>query len=266
MFPRTRDELEEAKKYFHVDGEWSEPDDNGALSVKGDCSLEDLPQGMTTLPLQFKNVTGDFDITAKGITSLIGCPEVIEGAFRASSNNFLDLKYSPKEANHTILANCNIKSLNGFHTNSKYYDLSYNNLTSVKGLNPTDPCTLVIYGNNLSNVMGIHSNVRALYLARVKSLKEKNFELIIDQKTPITSLEGLSDNLQMIVIGPSTPLLELLMLPNLILDYIYIGIDDPNKAQTLNALLKKYKPLGPDGVVPMAFELRKYGYNENARL
>lgn len=64
------------------------------INVKGDVFC--LGQNFATLPFQFDIVLGDFDVTNVGLTSLIGCPRIIDGSFLCDNNNITNLEYFPQ--------------------------------------------------------------------------------------------------------------------------------------------------------------------------
>lgn len=261
MFAQTQDEITQAlEKYFEIDGNWS-IDQQGKVVVDGVCTLIE-PSTTGILPVRFSSVSEHFEIPNGNLNSLEGCPVSVGQDFNASHNPLRNLKYAPKKVGlRVMLNNCGLTNLNGFACDCRAFFLNDNDLTTLAGLTPAHggggKSTLVkVARNRLQDMHGW-----SIYIAGVE---------MPHQKVPVTSLEGLPTNIQMIMIDVNTPILELLFMPNLKIDKIMFPKEDQDANATkiahLMDLLKKYKPLGPDGVMPMAMELRRMGYAENARL
>ncbi len=67
--------------------------DNGTIDVFGNVNLHRV--GITKLPVIFRKVTGEFDCGSNSLTTLMGCPLIIDGEFDCSFNNLTSLKYCP---------------------------------------------------------------------------------------------------------------------------------------------------------------------------
>ena len=68
-----------------------------------------------TLPFNFLKVSGNFDCSDLGITSLKGCPEYVGGNFICQYNNLNTLKYLPKIINGNCYILNNIPLINKEH-------------------------------------------------------------------------------------------------------------------------------------------------------
>ena len=66
---------------------------DGKYEVDGDVNLSD--RGLWEIPVRFKYVSGNFNISKNYIESLYGCPEYVDGNFDCSSNYLVNLKYFP---------------------------------------------------------------------------------------------------------------------------------------------------------------------------
>jgi len=90
---------------------------------------------MDNLPVKFDYIMGDFDISGCGLTSLMGCPETIDGNFICTNNMLKDLSMGPTQ----VLKNYDVRqsglySLEGSPEKvGGNFDCSYNNLANLKG-------------------------------------------------------------------------------------------------------------------------------------
>jgi hypothetical protein len=58
--------------------------EDGTIDVNGDVNLS--YKGLTELPLEFRNVTGNFSCHSNLLTSLEGCPKSVGGDFYCDNN------------------------------------------------------------------------------------------------------------------------------------------------------------------------------------
>lgn len=90
---------------------------------------------MDNLPIKFDYIMGNFDISDCGLTSLMGCPETIDGSFICTNNMLNDLSMGPIH----VLRNYDVRqsglySLEGAPEKvGGDFDCSYNNLVNLKG-------------------------------------------------------------------------------------------------------------------------------------
>jgi hypothetical protein len=68
--------------------------EDGSIDVDGNVSIN--RQGIKELPIQFRNIEGNFNCYSNKLTTLKGCPIRVGGDFVCSWNNLKDLKHSPK--------------------------------------------------------------------------------------------------------------------------------------------------------------------------
>lgn len=85
----TKGQLEFIEK--NIEGTWVQNVDS-SVSIKGDfiCAA----QGLKSIPVQFKDVSGGFYCFDNKLTSLKWCPETV-GDFFCSNNKLTSLKYCP---------------------------------------------------------------------------------------------------------------------------------------------------------------------------
>lgn len=258
------------QEYFTIQGD--ERIRDGVVDVNGNVVMK---KSAERLPVIFDQVSGSFTAVKRGLTSLAGSPRRVGMGFDVSSNRLTSLVGSPREVedfgchnnpleslegmpevirNEVDVSHCGLGSLEGITPNARIYVVSFNDLVSIRGIQTNAKvCAVIAEGNRLSSLEGCPPNCRTLY--------------IHSQKAPMKTLEGLPKRIYYIHIDDSAPMLMLLGTRINHLDEEHVSIFGKNrdKAQTLMALLKEYHPDGPDGAVPMAFDLIKHGYRENAR-
>jgi hypothetical protein len=69
-------------------------DNNGFVSIDGACELKGKIRE-NKLPIQFTNVTGDFNCMKANLTTLEGVPESVGGSFFCADNQLTSLKGAP---------------------------------------------------------------------------------------------------------------------------------------------------------------------------
>lgn len=105
---------------------------NGKINVFGNLNLDlngDFPEY-----IQFYHVYGYVNIGNCNLTTLKGCPVLIDGWFSCNDNRLTTLKYGPKR----------VQIKRQFNTN---YECNGNILTSLKGLPKTLPGNLWVFNN-----------------------------------------------------------------------------------------------------------------------
>ena len=87
-----------------------------------------------------------FDCHNRGITSLVGCPRVVNGTFDCGDNKLVNLKGGP------------------VHVDGDY-DCSYNPLlTSLEGVAPTIGTIFTCMGNKqITSLHNIHKHIKSIY-------------------------------------------------------------------------------------------------------
>ena len=123
-----------------VKGTWS-IDKKGFVNVKGSVKTTDFGQYQDQI--KFGVVTGIFDCSDEGLTSLKGCPKYVGGSFNCYNNELTTLEGCPKKVDGdfdcsdnylTSLVGCPVK------INGNFY-CYHNQLTSLKG------CPKLVYEN-----------------------------------------------------------------------------------------------------------------------
>jgi len=129
--------------------------DDFSIDVNGDVNL--YGKGLTKLPIKFRNVYGNFDITNNRLISLIGCPETVGGNLRCRNNNLRSLLGSPKTVGGYFYCSSNkLTSLLGApKTVVGNFICTYNNLTSLEGGPKTVGGSFFCTTNNLTSLDGI---------------------------------------------------------------------------------------------------------------
>lgn len=88
---------------------------NGVVNVEG--SLYAVSINLTSIPVQFGKVTGDFAVNNNSLTSLKGCPHTVGKGFYCWNNKLTSLEYVPTKIGEKI--NCNG---NQFILNDKLFE------------------------------------------------------------------------------------------------------------------------------------------------
>jgi len=112
---------EQLSEYFELYDDAVITIDDDMFSVVGGVKLG---RSIEKIPFQFKKVTGDFDCSESGLTTLEGCPVEVVGNFYCSNNKLLSLEGGPKIVKES-------------------YYCSTNPFTSLKGL--PDECGEVFF-------------------------------------------------------------------------------------------------------------------------
>jgi hypothetical protein len=110
---------------------------DGSIDVSGDVNLS--YKGLSELPLKFRNITGDFFCDNNKLTSLEGCPQSV-GHFFCSYNQLKTLEGSPQ-------------SVDG------YFSCSYNQLSSLEGSPRKVGGDFECYNNQLRSLEGSPQSV-----------------------------------------------------------------------------------------------------------
>ncbi len=158
-------------------------DDNEfVVNVYGDVNLGN--QNLTSIPVKFGVVDGNFIAVNNKLTSLYGCPSIVKKRFSVSMNHLTTLEGGPSvvEENYCCTHN-NLSSLNGVAKKIKGTLLaSDNHITTIEYL------PLSCFDINMDRNPGLleFENIRDL-----KTLKKHQIILIerrdLDKALPLTS-------------------------------------------------------------------------------
>ena len=106
---KTRMSIEEWLEGFE-DIEYEIHEDNSVSITYGSLELREMIDGY--IPVQFREVYADFNISGNGITSLKGSPSIIGDSFYCANNKLKTLEFCPKEIDNTFVCfNNNLKTL-----------------------------------------------------------------------------------------------------------------------------------------------------------
>jgi hypothetical protein len=107
--------------------------EDGSIDVDEDVDLS--YRGLTKLPLEFRNVSGNFKCIYNKLTSLEGSPQSVGGGFYCYSNQLTSLEGCPQEVDGDF--NCSENKLisleGGPQSVGNSFDCSYNKLISLEG-------------------------------------------------------------------------------------------------------------------------------------
>ena len=67
---------------------------DGSIDINGDVKVWSI--GMTSLPLRFGKVSGNFNVRLNDLTTLIGSPHIVGGDFNCENNNLSSLDGCPE--------------------------------------------------------------------------------------------------------------------------------------------------------------------------
>lgn len=85
--------------------------ENGHVDVNGFVDLKN--KNLAFIPVQFNHVSGSFYCSGNRLTSLKGCPVIVDKAFSCSRNKLDDLEFSPKKTASFFCIKSDLKSLRG---------------------------------------------------------------------------------------------------------------------------------------------------------
>jgi hypothetical protein len=114
-----KDEVDAICNLYNISNYTINPD--GSIDVDGNVRL--CNKNLTSLPLKFCNVVGDFQCSQNRLTSLEGCPTKVGGNFYCEENQLTSLKYCPivggghincRDNYLTSLEHCTKECFNGF--------------------------------------------------------------------------------------------------------------------------------------------------------
>lgn len=263
--------MEIFNRHFKATGQVRVNDD-GTIDVDGDCEMTARPGGNAAgnrMPVRFGRVTGTFDVSSQGLTSLEGSPATVGKGYVANDNPLRDLQgiSSIDIESGTVLhlENCNLTGLQGIPWASRIYLSRNHGLKSLQGIPDQGICSIWATGCNLADLHGCPGKCRGIDIR--------------DQVSPMRSLEGLPPRLQWFKIDDTAPLLKILetrLVPGKAAaeaaaragrgfwSHFQI-VGEVKKVADIMRLLEELYPDGDDAIPAMAMELIKLGYRQNAR-
>jgi len=149
--------------------------EDGSIDVHDDVHLFDI--GLTKLPLNFRNVTGNFYCNNNQLTSLEGGPRFVGGNFYCYDNQLTSLEGAPESVGRDFYCRDNqLTSLEGAPESvGRDFNCSNNKLTSLEGTPSHVGGGFYCYDNQLTSLEGSPQSVNG------------NFYCYNNQ---LTSLEG----------------------------------------------------------------------------
>lgn len=141
------EQIEVWLKKYHIENYMIDPNTHH-VHVKGHVFL--MKKALPHLPIQFGEVTGDFNCSANFLNTLKGVPHIVGGNFDVSNNWLSNFEHAPLVVKGKFTAKHNkINQLNGLTPNLMHtLDLSYNQITQL-GEIPKDILHLNLNANKL---------------------------------------------------------------------------------------------------------------------
>ena len=131
-----------------------EKNDKPVIDYNGDVKFSNCK--MSSLPIYFNKVGGDFDCFSNNLTSLEGAPREVGGDFECSGNKLTTLEGGPREVGGDFICNYNnLTSLEGGPEKvGGYFCCAFNELTSLEGAPEKVGENFNCIHNNLTSLEG----------------------------------------------------------------------------------------------------------------
>ena len=131
FFQTPKDKIIQLCKKFNIQNYSINPD--LSIDVEGTVDIHGLK--LSSLPLRFSIVRGDFSCAYNNLTSLEGCPIEVRGLFFCSNNRLTTLGGGPREVGKEFACNYNyLTTLEGGPREvSGDFDCSNNKITTLEG-------------------------------------------------------------------------------------------------------------------------------------
>jgi len=141
---------------------------NSDMSISVDGSVDLSDKNLKSIPITFKEVTGDFYCGYNQLTSLEGCPETVGGYFSCHSNRLTSLKYCPETVGGFSCSHNQLTSLKYCpETVSDGFECRNNQLTNFDGLPEFFERPITLYGNPVDEVYNLFNrDPRCIYWIR----------------------------------------------------------------------------------------------------
>jgi hypothetical protein len=148
--------------------------DDGSIDVDGDVNLS--YRKLTKLPINFRNVSGDFYCYRNQLTSLVGAPESVGGNFYCSDNKLTSLEGAPESVSGNF--NCynnQLTSLVGAPESvGGYFNCDNNNLTSLEGTPRSVSGNFYYHNNPVNSVISTWINIKSRRWELMEYFEEMN--------------------------------------------------------------------------------------------
>jgi hypothetical protein len=219
--------FEDANTEMPLNEDQYQIDDQGVVHVQADV-LRIRGSVNGALPVQFGRVDGDFLVHDMSLTSLVGAPHIVLGAFNCSQNFLTSLMHAPRTCEYMDCSHNKLTNLSHAPIVSNSLDCSYNLITDLATCPPAQ-------------------DVFASY-------------------NPFENFRNTSTNIERVTITykPNLPLLGLLSVHHVEI----FDPDTGEYKEDLSKILNAHAGKGVSNKAHMlkcATELIKAGYKENAR-
>ena len=142
---------------------------DNTITISSSVDLKGMKlTSLTEMPFRIKHVKGSFDIRENELTSLQGCPEIVNFSFNCSKNLLTTLEGGPKEVNGGLSQdyfcsdNPNLISLKGIAQFTGGIDAQNCNLSTLDWMPEVCKGSLKINGNlNLKSLVGAPKKVES---------------------------------------------------------------------------------------------------------
>jgi len=176
-----------------------EKNDKPVINYDGDVKLNG--NKLSSLPIYFNRVSGDFICSSNQLTSLEGSPKKVVGNFICIDNKLTSLKGAPREVGGRF--NCSDNKLTSLEGSpekvGRYFDCHNNDLTSLEGAPREVGGYFACQNNKLTSLKGAPDEVGGDFdcsynkLTSLEGAPDKvgrNFDCF---RNDLTSLEGAPD-------------------------------------------------------------------------
>jgi hypothetical protein len=157
----NQSEIDDICEKYGIENYTINPD--GSIDVDGDVGI--CNEELTKLPLKFNRVSGEFDCSRNGLTTLEGCPNYVGEDFLCNNNQLTNLIGCPNYVGEDF--NCYINNLTSLEGNVNYiggnFNCGWNNLTILDGCPKEVGGGFGFTKNPIFNVISLFGEVR-IYL------------------------------------------------------------------------------------------------------
>jgi len=165
---------------------------NNDMSISVDGSVDLSGRDLKYIPINFKEVSGDFDCSDK-LTSLKYCPETVGGYFSCSNNQLASLKYCPETVGGDFW--CSYNQLTSLEycpeTVGGDFFCGHNQITNFDGLPEFFEQPIYLYGNPVYEIYELFKwDPRCIYWIR-------EYDVIMDMTVVRYRLEEVFHTLGM---------------------------------------------------------------------
>lgn len=192
---KKRAEIEIWLNEMGIDSPWT-INDNLTVDVDGSVDLSN--QGLVEIPIQFGKVSGDFICSNNNLTSLKGCPKVVEEDYFCNDNQLTTLKGAPEIIEDSFYCERNnLLSLEGAPNQIKgNFYCAENSLTNLKGGPEYVGVVYYLKNNPIKSFEFLPINVKVKFSHN--GITEKNIppDATLDEIRKINSILKLKENIE----------------------------------------------------------------------